>query len=75
MYSISSNAMIVNEASPAAIASAVMALFHNRTLRHSIGDAGRDRVRSFFTVERQMAQYSELYRKAIALKGRGNTIN
>lgn len=62
LYSISKNAIIVNYPTPAAVSSAVQALLTNETLRNSIAIEGYNTVISYFTVERQMKQYQELYR-------------
>ena len=60
-FSIASNAIVVNIATPQAIADAVDFLIQNCTARYSIAVNGRATVKSYFTVERQMDQYSELY--------------
>lgn len=63
LYSISKNAIIVNYPTPAALSSAVALLVANESLRNSIATAGYNTVISYFTVERQMKQYQELYRR------------
>ena len=60
-YSISSNAIIVNVATPIAISDATLVLINNITLRNEIGKAGREKVEEYFTVSRQIDQYTELY--------------
>ena len=67
-YSISTNAMIVNIASPDAVADAVLTLLGNSTLRKAISDAGRRTVASYFTVDRQMKQYETFYRELLSEK-------
>ena len=67
-YSISTNAMIVNIASPDAVADAVLTLLGNSALRKSLSDAGRRTVASYFTVDRQMKQYETFYRELLSEK-------
>jgi glycosyltransferase involved in cell wall biosynthesis len=64
-YSISSNAVIVNIASPDAVAEAVLLLINDSNLRRSIGKKGRETIESYFTIKRQMEQYSVLYRELV----------
>lgn len=61
LFSVSSNAVVVNEASPRAIAAAVLHVASNPALGESIGREGRRTVLRYFTLERQMEQYSQLY--------------
>lgn len=67
-FSVSSNAVVVNIATPEAIADAVLFLVGNESLRHLIGRNGRRTVTSYFTVERQMNQYASLYNRLIEEK-------
>ena len=60
-FSLASNAVVVNIATPQAIAEAVDFLIRNCSARSAIAAGGRDTVLAYFTVERQMDQYSELY--------------
>ena len=60
-FSISSNAIIVNRASPQALANAAFYLIIHPDVGQSIGKAGRQTVLSYFTIDRQMKQYSDLY--------------
>jgi len=60
-FTISSNAIIVNRASPQALANAAFYLITHPDVSRSIGKAGRQTVLSYFTIERQMKQYSQLY--------------
>jgi len=62
MVQVTPNALLVNDASPAAIAQAVDMLYRNITLRKYVGFQGRKTVLSYFSTDRQMRQYSELYR-------------
>ena len=67
-FSISPNAIVLNEASPRAMAAAVEALRDQPALRTSLGRAGRDTVLRYFTVDRQMKQYAALYKELMANK-------
>jgi glycosyltransferase involved in cell wall biosynthesis len=60
-FTIGTNAVLVNEAHPLAIANAVAILVTNASLRYDIGFAGQKTVRRHFTVKRQMTQYAKLY--------------
>ena len=60
-FSISSNAIIVNRASPQALANSAFYLITHPDVSRSIGKAGRQTVLSYFTIDRQMKQYSDLY--------------
>ena len=59
---VTPNALLVNVASPSAIAEAVNMLYRNRTLRQVLSHQGRQTVLSRYGTERQIGQYSELYR-------------
>mmetsp|Transcript_3561 Transcript_3561/g.5869 ORF Transcript_3561/g.5869 Transcript_3561/m.5869 type:complete len:169 (-) Transcript_3561:119-625(-) len=60
-YTLSSNAVIVNRATPMAIARAVYYLITHPTEREVIGKTGRQTVVSYFHLDRQMQQYAKLY--------------
>lgn len=60
-FSVSPNAVLLNSATPTAIAEAAYYLIRNPEVRNRIGQAGRATVASLFTVEKQMEQYSRLY--------------
>lgn len=60
-FSLSPNAVVVHSATPLALAQAVHFLVTHPEDRRRIGAAGRETVRSFFNVQRQMGQYAELY--------------
>ena len=60
-YSVSSNAVVVNRATPLAIAHAAHYLIAHPAVRRSIGLKGRQTVLSYFTIQRQMEQYADLY--------------
>jgi glycosyltransferase involved in cell wall biosynthesis len=62
-FSLSYNAVVLNIATPDAIASAVFYLMNNRPLMGSMGKAGRETIKSYFTIERQMRQYTTLYKQ------------
>eukprot|EP01041_Mallomonas_annulata_P002333 gene2333-4537_t len=55
------NVVLVNEASPLALAHAVQLLMDDEELRKHIGNRGRQTILSYFTLERQMKQYEDLY--------------
>ncbi len=63
LYSISKNAIVVNYPTPIALSSAVALLLANESLRNSIATEGYNTVIAYFTVERQIKQYRELYRR------------
>lgn len=60
-FTVTSNAVLVNIATPEAIADAVHYLILYPSERTRLGKEGRRSVEKFFTVERQMEQYSRLY--------------
>lgn len=62
-FTVSSNAVVVNIASAEAIAAATQYLIDHVDERLAIGRAGRSTVEAYFTVERQMQQYTDLYRE------------
>ena len=73
-FSLSSNAIVVHDAHPNAIAAAVLHLLANSTLRKSIGKAGRQTIVDYFNIDRQMQQYALLYRDIIRRKGRSTFV-
>ena len=64
-FTISTNAAIVNHATPEAIAEAVFYLIRHDDVRESISRAGIGTVDAHFTSERQMRQYRDVYRNII----------
>jgi len=60
-FSVSSNAVIVNRATPVALASAALHLIQRPALRRALGKNGRQTVLDHFKVERQMQEYAYLY--------------
>jgi glycosyltransferase involved in cell wall biosynthesis len=61
LFTVSPNAVIVNSATPDAIAQAVHHLILYPKLREELGRAGRRTVTERFHLARQMDQYSRLY--------------
>ncbi|KAJ1440182.1 hypothetical protein B484DRAFT_443608 [Ochromonadaceae sp. CCMP2298] len=75
-FSLSSNAVLVNHATPTAIASAVNYLITHPDVRRDIGAQARSTVLERFHIQRQMHQYAELYtalRDYAQLKDTGRT--
>ncbi|CAE7445186.1 unnamed protein product [Symbiodinium microadriaticum] len=66
-FTISPNCMLVNVASPQAVADAVEVLVRNKSLRIRLGAAGRMSIERVFAVPRQMKQYEELYSQILHL--------
>ena len=64
-FSVAANAVLVNTAQPAAIAAAALFLIEHPEVRLSLGRAARRTVESFYSVERQMRQYEDLYRSLV----------
>ena len=60
-FSLSSNAVVVNRATPQALAKAAYYLIIHPDVSESIGKQGRETILSYYTIERQMKQYEELY--------------
>ena len=58
---ITSNALLVNTATPEALAQAVLFLLCNPSLGLQMGRAGRATVEGDFTIDQQMIKYSNLY--------------
>ena len=67
-FSVAANAVVVNSAQPKAIAVAVHFLIEHPEVRLAIGRAARRTVESFYSVERQMRQYEELYSSLVPLQ-------
>ena len=57
-----SNAIVLDVASPEAIAAAVLAIAHNPLFAEKLGSAGRQTVQDRFTVQQQMINYDVLYK-------------
>jgi glycosyltransferase involved in cell wall biosynthesis len=60
-FSVSENAVVVNRATPEALAGAVHHLVFHPGVRSAVAAAGRRTVLQRFGVARQMTQYAELY--------------
>jgi glycosyltransferase involved in cell wall biosynthesis len=61
LFDVSDNAVILNSAHPQAISDAILALVTNPGLARMIGENGRNSILPYFSVERQMRQYENLY--------------
>jgi len=66
------NSMVVDEASPQALAEAVMRLVNDEKLRESMGVRARRTVVESFTMERQLDRYDNLY-QMLFFEGRKNS--
>ena len=62
LFSVGTNAIVLNVASPAAIEDAVLTLIHNPQSSAALGLAGRRTVIERFTLEQQMRNYDTLYK-------------
>ena len=62
LFDVTENAILVNEASPQAIAMALDCIWKNKTLGMELGQRGRDVVENYFNIKYQMSQYRSLYR-------------
>jgi glycosyltransferase involved in cell wall biosynthesis len=60
-FEMSGNAVVVNEASPAALGDAVLYLVSNRDLWNDVVNSALSTVRIHFTSERQIKQYTRAY--------------
>lgn len=60
-YTVTKNAVLINEASPIAISAAVSLLIANPSLRFEIGAAGRLAIQQRFSLQRQIDDYTLLY--------------
>ena len=65
LFSVARNSLLLNEASPSAITAAVLHLFHNPSLRLSLGSAGHALINQSFTTSLQMAQYERVYEEIV----------
>ena len=65
-FSVSANAVVVHRATPQALARAALHLIRRPALRRAIGQSGRNTVLAHFSIERQMNQYSQLYRSLVS---------
>ena len=63
--SVSDNAIVVDRATPIALAKATLHLIRRPILRDALGRRGRQTIVDHFTVQRQMAQYELLYTKLV----------
>ena len=63
-------AMLVPPQNPEALARSLQVLIADPEKRAAMGQAGRQRVERFFTVERMVAETAELYRQLLAHKDR-----
>ncbi|KAJ1410912.1 hypothetical protein B484DRAFT_455756, partial [Ochromonadaceae sp. CCMP2298] len=61
LFSVSANAVIVNQATPQALAAATLHLLKFPSLRAEMGFNARETILRRFSVQRQMQQYDELY--------------
>jgi glycosyltransferase involved in cell wall biosynthesis len=60
--------LLVPPRDPVALAEAITRLLHDPDLRRQMGQAGRERVKERFTVERMVSRTEALYRELIAEK-------
>ena len=60
-FTIGPNAVLVNEASPKALADATLALAGDPALRSQLGISGFQSIRDHFTWQRQIQQCESLY--------------
>mgnify|MGYP001336775659 CR=1 FL=1 len=65
LFTITPNVVLVNEASPQALADATLTLALDPILRHQLGTNGFLSIRKHFTRERQMRQYEDLYTELV----------
>ena len=61
-FTVTPNCVLVNIASPQAVAEAVLALVLDEGLRMRLSAAGRISIERVFTLHRQMQLYGDLYR-------------
>lgn len=62
-YIVAKNAVLLHIPSPTVLADAVMMLVNNTSLRMALGQQGRRTVEVYFSLDRQLRQYSDLYRE------------
>jgi hypothetical protein len=60
-FEILDNVVMVNSANPQVISEAILALAVNPPLARRLGETARRSLNPYFTVERQMQQYENLY--------------
>jgi glycosyltransferase involved in cell wall biosynthesis len=60
-YEVTENAVVLNTAAPEAMSDAILHLATNPILARTIGNKGRDSLKIYFTLDRQMKQYENLY--------------
>ena len=60
-YLVGDNVVLLLDASPQVIARAVNHLVQDPLLRRSLGRAGRKTVEKYFSVDRQLREYTNLY--------------
>lgn len=68
LYTVVANAVVVHDSHPEAIAAAADVLIMNATLRRELGENGRKTIVSYFHHDRQMKQYTNLYKRMLKLK-------
>lgn len=61
-WSMGDNAMVVHVADPAALAEATLHLITHPDARHALGKAARQSLQGYFNLNRQMEQYTVLYK-------------
>jgi glycosyltransferase involved in cell wall biosynthesis len=62
---------IVPPSDPDALASKILFLLENPAIAAKMGAAGRSHVRERFSLDKMMAEYRDLYRKALASTSAG----
>jgi glycosyltransferase involved in cell wall biosynthesis len=60
-FDITNNAVVLNTAAPEAMSDAILHLATNPLLARTLGNNGRESLKVYFTIERQMKQYENLY--------------
>lgn len=60
-FTVAENAVVLHQATPVAVARAVLHLIEHPDLRKALGEAARRTVLQSFATTRQMKQYEELY--------------
>ena len=61
-FDVVDNALVLNNASPLAVGNATIYLIKNNAVRQKIVKNGIETVQKYFSVQRQIKQYSRLYR-------------
>ena len=72
-FVVGTNALIVNYPTANALADAVLALIRQPGLRNRLSTKARETILSYFTLSRQIGQYTTLYRLAIVSSKRQTT--